>query len=58
MRSSPDSLAATLAAQPSMSLIPIAPFLDFAWNDKDGDAVGGLKEILLPVACSVSKLQS
>jgi len=25
---------------------------------EDGDAVGGLKEILLPVACSVSKLQS
>ena len=25
---------------------------------EDGDAVGGLKEILLPVAWSVSKLQS
>jgi len=33
-RLSPDSLAATLAAQPSMSLIPFAPFLDFARNDK------------------------
>src|SRR5215475_14613711 len=33
-RSSPDSLAATLAAQPSMSLAPLAPFLDFARNDK------------------------
>jgi len=41
--SSPDSLAATLAAQPSMSLVPLAPFLDpfdfaqgktFARNDK------------------------
>src|SRR5206468_12827354 len=32
-RSSPDSLAATLAAQPSMSLVPLAPFLDFARND-------------------------
>src|SRR5947208_14347979 len=28
-RSSPDSLAATLAAQPSMSLVPLASFLDF-----------------------------
>ncbi len=40
-RSSPDSLAATLAAQPSMSLVPFAPFLDFARNDKtpvDGEA--------------------
>jgi hypothetical protein len=26
-RSSPDSLAATLAAEPSMSLVPLAPFL-------------------------------
>ena len=34
--SSPDSLAATLAAQPSMSLVPLAPFLDFARNDKKG----------------------
>jgi hypothetical protein len=25
---------------------------------EDGDAVGSLKAILLPVACSVSKLQS
>src|SRR5207247_1585335 len=33
-RSSPDSLAATLAAQPSMSLVPLAPFLDLARNDK------------------------
>src|SRR6476661_601279 len=33
-RSSPDSLAATLAAQPSMSLVPLAPFLDFARNDR------------------------
>ena len=41
--SSPDSLAATLAAQPSISLVPLAPFLDpfdfaqgktFARNDK------------------------
>src|SRR5439155_16177472 len=32
--SSPDSLAATLAASPSMSLVPLAPFLDFARNDK------------------------
>ena len=33
-RSSPDSLAATLAAQPSMSLVPLAPLLDFARDDK------------------------
>jgi hypothetical protein len=42
-RSPPDSLAATLTAQPSMSLAPLAPFLDpfdfaqgktFARNDK------------------------
>jgi hypothetical protein len=33
-------------------------FLDFARNDRRRGAVGGLKEILLPVACSVSKLQS
>ena len=32
-RSSPDSLAATLAAQPSMSLAPLAPFLHFGRND-------------------------
>jgi hypothetical protein len=25
---------------------------------EDGDAGGGLKEILLPVVCSISKLQS
>src|SRR6266480_2942515 len=33
-RSSPDSLAATLAAQPSMSLVPLAPFLHSGRNDK------------------------
>src|SRR5438874_7032769 len=43
-RSSPDSLAATLAAQPSMSLVPLAPFLDSARNDKE--------EILLPPTCA------
>src|SRR5207248_7941211 len=35
-RSSPGSLAATLAAQPSMSLVPLAPFLDFTRNDERG----------------------
>jgi hypothetical protein len=35
-RSSPDSLAATLAAEPSRSLLPVASFLDFARNDKKG----------------------
>jgi hypothetical protein len=33
-RSPPDSLAATVAAQPSMSLVPLAPFLGFAQYDK------------------------
>jgi diketogulonate reductase-like aldo/keto reductase len=37
-RSSPDSLAATLAAQPSMSLVPLAPFLHFDRNDKRRNA--------------------
>jgi len=34
IRSSLDSLAAILAAKRSMSLVPLAPFLDFARNDK------------------------
>src|SRR5438270_11889961 len=34
IRSSPDSLAATLAAPPSMSLIRVVPFLDFSRNDR------------------------
>src|SRR5438128_1598359 len=33
-RSSLDSLSATLAALPSMSLAPLAPFRDFWGNDK------------------------
>ena len=33
-RSSPNSLSATLAAQPSMSLVPLASFLDFTRNDR------------------------
>src|SRR5207302_8586196 len=35
-RSPPDSLAATLTAQPSMSVVPFTPFLDFPRNDKLG----------------------
>src|SRR5207249_12304298 len=58
VRSSPDSLAATLAAPPSMSLIPVAPFLDFVRNDRRRVFHTRVKENLLLGACFVSKFQS
>jgi hypothetical protein len=39
-RQSPDRLAATLAALPSMSLVPFAPFFSFLWLPYDRNQLG------------------